>query len=100
MKILVYGAGVLGSYLAHVLLRCGNDVTLLARGKRLQELKENGLVIRHYMQLRTTVDKVKLTEHFDKNDAYDYCFCSCTRSHSITFCPNCVKTMSAYFMYW
>ncbi|WP_419891048.1 ketopantoate reductase family protein [Paenibacillus xylanexedens] len=32
MKILVYGAGVLGSQLAHVLVRGGNDVTVLARG--------------------------------------------------------------------
>jgi len=33
MKILVYGAGVLGSYLAHVLVRGGNDVFLLAGAK-------------------------------------------------------------------
>ena len=43
MKILIYGAGVLGSYLAHVLVRADNDVTLLARGTRLEELREQGL---------------------------------------------------------
>lgn len=32
MKILVYGAGVIGSYLTHMLCAAGNDVTLLARG--------------------------------------------------------------------
>ena len=32
MKILVYGAGVLGCNLARNLLRAGKDVTLLARG--------------------------------------------------------------------
>lgn len=37
MKILVYGAGVLGSQLAQVLVRGGNDVTILARGKRAEE---------------------------------------------------------------
>ncbi|NRZ44230.1 ketopantoate reductase [Clostridium beijerinckii] len=52
MKILVYGAGVLGSYLAHVLIRGGNDVTLLARNERFKELKNNGLVIRHYIQCK------------------------------------------------
>ena len=35
MKILVIGAGVLGSYLAHVLHCAGHAVTLLARGNRL-----------------------------------------------------------------
>ncbi len=32
MRILVYGAGVIGCELAHVLCRAGQDVTLLARG--------------------------------------------------------------------
>lgn len=32
MKILVYGAGVMGCELAHVLMEGNNDVTLLARG--------------------------------------------------------------------
>ena len=32
MKILVYGAGVLGCNLARNLLRTGKDVTLFARG--------------------------------------------------------------------
>lgn len=74
MKILVYGAGVLGSYLAHVLHRGGNDVTLLARGKRLEKLRKNGLVIRHYLQFHTTVDQVGLTDHFEKSDVYDIVF--------------------------
>lgn len=33
MKILVYGAGVLGYNLARNLFRAGKNVTLLARGK-------------------------------------------------------------------
>ena len=31
MKVLVYGSGVIGCYLAHVLCTAENDVTLLAR---------------------------------------------------------------------
>ena len=30
MKVLVYGSGVIGCYLAHILCAAGNDVTLLA----------------------------------------------------------------------
>lgn len=87
MKILVYGAGVLGSYLAHVLHRGGNDVTLLARGKRLAELQQNGLVIRHYAQCRTTVDTPALTDRFGKDDAYDAVFVVVRRNQLDSILP-------------
>ena len=38
MKILVFGAGVLGCNLARNLFRAGKDVTLLARGNRANEI--------------------------------------------------------------
>ena len=44
MKILVYGAGVLGCNLARNLLRAGKDVTLLARGNWAAEIKQNGQI--------------------------------------------------------
>ena len=71
MKVLVYGAGVLGSCLAHEWMAAGHEVTLLLRGKRLEELKKHGLVIRHHMQRMTTVDHPRLTEHFGQEDVYD-----------------------------
>ncbi len=74
MKILVYGAGVLGSTLAHVLIRAGNDVTMLARGSRLADLREKGLVIRHYVQMKTTTDHPALVDRLDPQDEYDLCF--------------------------
>jgi 2-dehydropantoate 2-reductase len=74
MKILVYGAGVLGSTLAHVLIRAGNDVTLLARGSRLADLREKGLVIRHYVQMNTTTDYPTLVDRLDPADEYNLCF--------------------------
>ncbi len=74
MRILVYGAGVLGSYLAHVLVRGGNNVTMLARGRRLDELQKNGNVIRHYFQFRTTVDKVNVISELQPKDIYDLIF--------------------------
>jgi 2-dehydropantoate 2-reductase len=74
MKILVYGAGVLGSFLAHILHSGKNDVTLLARGNRLSELRENGLNIRHYLQFRTTIDDLSVIEKLAVDDVYDLCF--------------------------
>ena len=71
MKVLIYGAGVIGSYLTHVLCAAGNDVTLLARGKWKEQLERNGLRIRHHLQHRDTLDHprvigdVPAEEHFD-----------------------------------
>ncbi|MFF3503308.1 ketopantoate reductase family protein [Streptomyces sp. NPDC003247] len=43
MKLLVYGAGVLGSLFAARLHEAGHDVALLARGKRLAALRRHGV---------------------------------------------------------
>jgi 2-dehydropantoate 2-reductase len=46
MRILVYGAGVIGANLAADLVASGRDVTLLARGAWADTLAQNGLTIR------------------------------------------------------
>ncbi len=74
MKILVYGAGVLGSLTIHELMgNRKNDVTVCARGKWLQNLESNGLIIHHTIQRKQTVDHFRtvssddpaLLEHYD-----------------------------------
>ncbi|WP_339315994.1 2-dehydropantoate 2-reductase N-terminal domain-containing protein [Paenibacillus sp. FSL R10-2734] len=74
MRVLVFGAGVLGSYLAHVLVRGGNDVTVLARGKRAEQLTKDGLVLRHYFQYKNTEDAVKVISEPKPDDRYDLIF--------------------------
>ncbi|AFH60647.2 ketopantoate reductase family protein [Paenibacillus caseinilyticus] len=74
MNILVFGAGVQGSYLANVLVQGGHDVTVLARGKRAEELEEKGVVIRHYVQRKTTFDPVRVIRTLEPGDLYDLIF--------------------------
>ncbi|PEL07588.1 ketopantoate reductase family protein [Bacillus sp. AFS017336] len=74
MKILIYGAGVLGSYLAHALVRAGNEVTVLARGRRYEQLKKDGIVIRHHFQRKNTVDSVNVINRLEQDDYYDLIF--------------------------
>ena len=64
-KVLVFGAGVIGAYLAHVLIEAGNDVTILAREERAESLNKNGLVIYHHLQRKTTKDSVKAVTFAD-----------------------------------
>ena len=45
MRILVYGAGVLGSLYAARLHEAGHDVSLLARGERLTALRARGVLL-------------------------------------------------------
>lgn len=75
MRILVYGAGVLGCELAHVLLQNKkNDVTLLARGEWKDMIDQKGLVIRHWVQRKTTVDRVRTIDTLAPEDSYDLVF--------------------------
>ena len=71
MRVLIYGAGVQGSLLAHTLIRGQQDVTVLARGARAEQLHHNGLVLRHYLQFRTTVDRVRIITELSPEDRYD-----------------------------
>ena len=58
-KVLVFGLGVIGSYLAHALAEAGKEVTALVREDRAKMLNENGLRIFHHLQNKETVDKVE-----------------------------------------
>ncbi len=73
MKIMVYGAGVIGGQLAHALCTCGNDVTVIARGAWAETLRTEGLRIRHYIQRKDTVDRLRVLEAPDE-EQYDIVF--------------------------
>ena len=74
MKVLVYGAGVIGSYLAHILCRAGNDVTVLARGVWKEQLEKNGLRIRHHLQRKATLDRPAVIGDISEDNTYDAVF--------------------------
>ena len=72
MRILIIGAGVLGSNLAHSIKKC-NDVTILARNKTYENLKNNGLIIKHKLGKRS-VDHFNVIDKLEENDIYDVIF--------------------------
>ena len=77
MKVLVYGSGVIGSYLAHVLWSAGNDVMVLARGVWKQHLEKNGLTIRHHLQRKVTRDHPKVIGDISEDDIYNAVLPTC-----------------------
>ena len=70
MKILVYGAGVLGCNLARNLLHAGKNVTLLARGNWAEEIRKNGLRIKDQFSLRTSVSRIPVVTTLAPDAAY------------------------------
>lgn len=74
MRILVFGAGVLGCNLARNLLRAGKDVTLLARGKWAEEIEKNGLRIKDKFSPRVSVSRIPVVRELKAEDRYDVIF--------------------------
>ncbi len=70
MRILIYGAGVIGSLYAALLSEAGEDVTIYARGSRLKVLQEQGL--RYNAGNTVKAVKVTILSRLDANDRYDY----------------------------
>ena len=71
-RILVIGAGVNGSVCAAALHRAGYDVTVLARGKRLEELQAGGIEIEDPLKGTRTVTQVPVVDRLAPEDVYEY----------------------------
>jgi 2-dehydropantoate 2-reductase len=71
-RILVFGAGVNGSICAVGLYKAGFDVTVLARGKRFEELKEQGIIIEDPFKGTRNTAKVPVIDTLAPGDCYEY----------------------------
>jgi 2-dehydropantoate 2-reductase len=71
MKILVYGAGVLGSLYAARLHAAGNEVTVVARGQRLEEIRQRGLLLEDFGSGEQIAAPVRAIERLNPEDDFD-----------------------------
>ena len=71
MKILFYGAGPMGSMYAARLQECGQEVSILARGKRLADIHEYGIVLENTATGERTTTRLNVVEQLEPDDAYD-----------------------------
>lgn len=71
MRILVYGAGNIGSLYAALLNEAGQDVSILARGRRLADIRDHGLRLEDAVSGEETTTRVKTVERLDDDDDYD-----------------------------
>lgn len=71
MKVLVYGAGVIGSIYAMRLHKAGCQVSLLARGERLEAIRSSGLRIRQVFLGAEESASLEVVEELEGGVDYD-----------------------------
>ena len=71
MRILIVGAGVIGSVYGAKLQESGHEVVVLARGDRLTELQEHGLILEDAERGQRTVLPVPVVDGVTAEDRYD-----------------------------
>lgn len=74
MRILVYGAGVLGGNLAGNLCLAGRDVTLLARGAWAETIRQHGLTLQNIFHRKRTISQLRVITALAPEDIYDVIF--------------------------
>jgi 2-dehydropantoate 2-reductase len=71
LRILVLGAGVIGSVYAGKLVQAGHEVVLLARGPRLVEVQTDGLVLEEAQSGKRSVLSVSAVSEPATDDRFD-----------------------------
>ena len=71
MRVLIYGAGVVGSLYAARLKQGGHEVTLLARGDRLADLQKEGLSLEDLITGEHLAIPIDTTDDLGPDDRYD-----------------------------
>ena len=82
MRILIYGAGAVGSYLGGILTAAGRDVTLVARGAQHDALAARGLKMEGPKSGRPDPIRVKGCRPGEEKGPYDVVFVG-LKSHQI-----------------
>ena len=87
MKVLIYGSGPIGRWLALRLHNAGKDVTMLARNETYQNLKQEGIsLVDGFSNLRETA-QVKLVQSLVPDDKYDLIVVAMRKSSRMEACP-------------
>ena len=72
MRILVFGTGVIGSLYGALLAEAGYDVSVYARGRRLESLTRDGLIVKRKGEIRKV--PIQVLSAIEPEDRYDLVF--------------------------
>lgn len=71
MKILIFGAGVIGGIYGAKLFQNGFDVTLFARGNNFQQIKDNGLTLTNMLTGKKTKCSIPVIGEVNSSHKFD-----------------------------
>lgn len=94
MRVLVIGAGVNGSVCAAALYNAGVDVTVLARGRRYEQILDQGIVIENPFTGRRSITRVPVINSLFPEDRYDYVLVIVRRNQVAELLPVLAKNCS------
>ena len=95
-KITVYGAGAIGSTLAAWLTDSGHDVSLLARGKKVQLLKQKSIRITSGDKLLLDDTQVQVIEALSPSDRIDLLIITVKNFHLDACCQDIVDVIGRH----
>ncbi len=98
-RILIFGAGVIGSIYAGKLALSGQNVTVLARNRRLNELKEKGLLLKSSEQGEIVKVNVSVISELKSDDIFDYIFVIVRKDHIKDALPILSQNNSRNFVF-
>lgn len=98
-RILIFGAGVIGSTFGGLMAKAGQNVTLLARNKRLKELNNSGLLLQKYDQKEAQKISIEIISELKEDDIYDYVFVTLRKEQVRDSLPILKKNKSQNFVF-
>lgn len=98
-RILVFGAGPLGSLIAARLHQGGQQVSLLARGQRLVDLRKHGIVLKNWTTAEEEAVKIPLVEKLAIDDAYDLILVVMRKNSALKILPILAENKSRQILF-
>jgi 2-dehydropantoate 2-reductase len=98
-RILIIGAGVNGSVCAVELFKAGIDVRVLARGKRFEELRDEGIVIEDPFKHTRRLTRVPVIDRLDADDVYDFMLVVVRKNQAAGLLPVLAENRSANIVF-
>lgn len=98
-RILIFGAGVIGSTFGGLIAESGQNVSLLARNKRLKELYDSGLLLQKFNRKEARKISVEIISELKEDDIYDYVFVTLRKDQIQESLPLLKKNKSQNFVF-
>lgn len=93
-RLLIFGAGVIGSIFAARLSDAGFNVTVIARGGRLTEIRHHGIILEEALSQKRLSAKVKVIETLEPDDKYDLVIVTIRRNQLMEALPILAQNLS------